>query len=103
MKKIPAATYSCGTYRPTTIGAAAFHFRVRNGTGWDHCALATGLQGEERDSLHPACPGALLWGLLRGGIFLRVVCVAKKISSRVIEGKDQRKLTSAWLVVLNHV
>ena len=46
MKKIPAATYSCGTYRPTTIGAAAFHFRVRNGTGWDHCALATGLQGE---------------------------------------------------------
>ena len=47
MKKIPAATYSCGTYRPTTIGAAAFHFRVRNGTGWDHCALATGLQGEE--------------------------------------------------------
>ena len=45
-KKIPAATYSCGTYRPTTIGAAAFHFRVRNGTGWDHCALATGLQGK---------------------------------------------------------
>ena len=28
--------------------------------------------------------------------------MAKKISSRVIEGKDQRKLTSAWLVVLNH-
>ena len=48
-EKIPAATYSCGTYRPTTIGAAAFHFRVRNGTGWYHCALATGLQGEERE------------------------------------------------------
>ena len=70
MKKIPAATYSCGTYRPTTIGAAAFHFRVRNGTGWDHCALATGLQGEEAlcfFSLHPACPGAL--GGFEGGIF----------------------------------
>lgn len=54
MVKIPAATYSCGTYRPTTIGAAAFHFRVRNGTGWYHCALATGLQGEEVgiDNLH---------------------------------------------------
>lgn len=62
MEKIPAATYSCGTCRPTTIGAAAFHFRVRNGTGWDHCALATGLQGEEVIFLHPACPGALLFG-----------------------------------------
>ena len=63
MGKIPAATYSCGTYRPTTIGAAAFHFRVRNGTGWDHCALATGLQGEEvLLYLHPACPGAQHWG-----------------------------------------
>ena len=86
MKKIPAATYSCGTYRPTTIGAAAFHFRVRNGTGWDHCALATGLQGEEVFfSLHPACPGAL--GGFEGD-FLRVACVvAKKISSRY-EGKE---------------
>ena len=40
--KIPAATYSHGACRPTTIGAAVFHFRVRNGTGWGHCALATG-------------------------------------------------------------
>lgn len=36
-----AATYSHKTCRLTTIGAAAFHFRVRNGTGWFHCALAT--------------------------------------------------------------
>ena len=36
-----ATTYSHRTYRPTTIGAAAFHFRVRNGTGWFHRALAT--------------------------------------------------------------
>ena len=36
-----ATTYSRGTYRPTTIGANAFHFRVRNGTGWFHTAVAT--------------------------------------------------------------
>ncbi len=36
-----ATTYSHRTYRPTTIGAVAFHFRVRNGTGWFHHALVT--------------------------------------------------------------
>jgi hypothetical protein len=36
-----ATTYSHRTCRPTTIGAAAFHFRVRNGTGWFHRALVT--------------------------------------------------------------
>lgn len=39
--KYLATTYSHRTCRPTTIGAAAFHFRVRNGTGWFHRALAT--------------------------------------------------------------
>ena len=36
-----ATTYSHRTYRPTTIGAKAFHFRVRNGTGWFHFAMVT--------------------------------------------------------------
>jgi hypothetical protein len=36
-----ATTYSHKTFRLTTIGAAAFHFRVRNGTGWFHRALVT--------------------------------------------------------------
>src|SRR3984893_14751888 len=36
-----AMSYSRTTYRCTTIGAAAFHFRVRNGNGWDHCAMIT--------------------------------------------------------------
>ena len=36
-----AATYSHRAYRPTTIGAAAFHFRVRNGTGWFRRAMTT--------------------------------------------------------------
>ena len=34
-------SYSRTTYRRTTIGAAAFHFRVRNGNGWFHCAMIT--------------------------------------------------------------
>ena len=41
-----ATTYSHRTYRPTTIGAAAFHFRVRNGTGWFHRAVVT--RGQSR-------------------------------------------------------
>ena len=33
-----AMTYSCiASY--TTIGAAAFHFRVRDGIGWGHSAI----------------------------------------------------------------
>ena len=34
-----AVTYSCMRVH-TTIGAAAFHFRVRDGIGWDHSAMA---------------------------------------------------------------
>ena len=34
-----AVTYSCMRMH-TTIGAAAFHFRVRDGIGWDHSAMA---------------------------------------------------------------
>jgi hypothetical protein len=36
-----ATSYSRTAYRRTTIGAAAFHCRVRNGNGWDHCAIVT--------------------------------------------------------------
>src|SRR5213080_3379721 len=36
-----ATSYSRTTYRRTTIGSAAFHFRVRNGNGWGHCAMIT--------------------------------------------------------------
>ena len=43
-----ATTYSHRTCRPTTIGAAAFHFRVRNGTGWFHHALVTRGQFQAR-------------------------------------------------------
>jgi hypothetical protein len=36
-----ATSYSRTACRRTTIGAAAFHFRVRNGNGWDHRASVT--------------------------------------------------------------
>ena len=36
-----ATSYSRTAYRRTTIGAAAFHCRVRNGNGWCHCAIVT--------------------------------------------------------------
>ena len=36
-----ATSYSRTAYRRTTIGAAAFHFRVRNGNGWCHHANVT--------------------------------------------------------------
>ena len=36
-----ATSYFHRTCRPTIIGAEAFHFRVRNGTGWFHLALVT--------------------------------------------------------------
>ena len=38
---ILATSYFRTTYRCTIIGAAAFHFRVRNGNGWFHCAKVT--------------------------------------------------------------
>jgi hypothetical protein len=46
--KYLATTYSHRTYRPTTIGAEAFHFRVRNGTGWFRFALVTRGQSQGR-------------------------------------------------------
>src|SRR5262249_24642519 len=36
-----ATSYSRTAYRRTTIGAAAFHCRVRNGNGWDPRATVT--------------------------------------------------------------
>ena len=71
---IPAATYSRGTYRPTTIGAAAFHFRVRNGTGWDHRAVTTGLQSHLAFCKPTACPRSTsvlrCWRAAVGGLSL---------------------------------
>lgn len=51
-----ATSYSRTTYRRTTIGAAAFHFRVRNGNGWGHCARVT--RPEQRFALLGSGGGA---------------------------------------------
>jgi hypothetical protein len=55
-----ATSYFRGAYRPTIIGATAFHYRVRNGNGWGHCAMVTRLWTSLR-SFHP-CPG-YGWGM----------------------------------------
>src|SRR5262245_26604429 len=34
--------FSTEACAPSIVGAATFHFRVRDGNGWFHCALATG-------------------------------------------------------------
>src|SRR5204862_5893824 len=46
-----ATSYSRTAYRRTTIGAAAFHFRVRNGNGWGHCASVTRVRNRTGISL----------------------------------------------------
>ena len=38
-----ATSYFRRAYRPTIIGATVFHFRVRKGNGWGHCAMVTRL------------------------------------------------------------
>jgi hypothetical protein len=48
---ILATSYSRTAYRRTTIGAAAFHFRVRNGNGWGHCAIVTRVRNRTDASL----------------------------------------------------
>ena len=48
---ILAMSYSRAAYRRTTSGAAAFHFRVRNGNGWDHCAIITRVRNRTGNSL----------------------------------------------------
>src|SRR5438128_856959 len=46
-----ATSYSRTAYRRTTIGAAAFHFRVRNGNGWCHRAIITRVRNRTGISL----------------------------------------------------
>jgi hypothetical protein len=53
-----ATSYFRVTYRDTIIGAAAFHFRVRNGNGWCHCAGIT--RGLELKGVLRACWRAAL-------------------------------------------
>ena len=62
-----ATSYSRTAYRRTTIGAAAFHFRVRNGNGWSHCARVTRVRNRTGISLLGSDASARpnLWGQVR--------------------------------------
>src|SRR5947208_15732331 len=55
---ILATSYSRTAYRRTTIGAAAFHFRVRNGNGWCHYAIVTRVRNRTGSFAAPAAPPA---------------------------------------------
>ena len=46
-----ATSYSRTACRRTTLGAAAFHFRVRNENGWGHCAIVTRVRSRTGNSL----------------------------------------------------
>ena len=52
------------TCRQTTIGAAAFHFRVRDGNGWFHRAMVTrsGAQGPDHFPAGAALAETLMAG-----------------------------------------
>ena len=74
--QVLAAIYFRGTYRPTIIDAPMFHFRVRDGTGWDHWAMTTRLRftallscSALRHSCcgvrHTVCPGVTSFTLSR--------------------------------------
>src|SRR5690349_24572838 len=63
--KALAMTYSCMRMH-TTIGAAAFHFRVRNGIGWCHSAIVTRERVEGRGSIG-LVDGLIALTLPRGG------------------------------------
>lgn len=43
---IPAAFYSPTSTTRSTIDAAGFHGRVRNGNGWGTCAMTAGKLGD---------------------------------------------------------
>src|SRR6266496_4828023 len=62
-----ATSYSRTACRRTTIGAAAFHFRVRNGNGWSHCARVTRVRNRTGISLlcSDASARPNLWGQIR--------------------------------------
>ncbi len=82
-----ATTYSHKTYRLTTIGAAAFHFRVRNGTGWFHHALVTRgqFQGKTLAASH------LELGLWGPEVILNVELKSKIQNSKfIIAGREAR-------------
>ena len=85
----PAAIYSCGACRPTTIDVLMFHFRVRDGTGWDHQAKTTGVLMRSllflcSCSFRSAFPGVSCWGSSVGFALLGRLTSAQRFVFPVI-------------------
>ena len=82
-------TYSCiASY--TTIGAAAFHFRVRDGIGWGHRALVARERVEGRGScMHDRA--TLSWGSGRNEL---VLDASPRIGEVVLPEKSVQGCTS---------
>ena len=78
-----ATSYSRTTYRSTTIGAAAFHFRVRNGNGWGHCATITRKLAKPR--------------LARGGMGGGLASTSPEILTTKVIGNVVRGCGSTWI------
>jgi hypothetical protein len=82
-----ATSYSRTAYRRTTIGAAAFHFRVRNGNGWGHRARVT-------RNLFRKLRSKFLVAALRGRIALVVAvyrtAMAIEVNRRYLNFKERR-------------
>ena len=82
-------TYSCMRMH-TTIGAAAFHFRVRNGIGWCHSAIVTRERVEGRGSIG-LVDGLIALTLSRGGCSEQFAsfegCDEDECLRRVVEDK----------------
>ena len=71
-----------------------FHFRVRNGTGWDHQAMTTRLRFAASLSCFNRLPGSSY--LLASGLCVLLLLLAVFFAC----GFAFSRLTSAWLVVL---
>ena len=108
-----ATSYFRATYRSTIIGAAAFHFRVRNGNGWGHCARITRSLTNLKPQAEP-CGGELLksfrfsscpGGRFKGLKFARLLpthCVGFWLRTALRAARDQRRLSVALLTSLSY-
>ena len=70
----------------TTIGAAAFHFRVRDGIGWFHSAIVTRERVEGRGLAWTELRARALVGAGRVTVAM-LVTVSKLCRRRVVEDK----------------
>ena len=99
-----ATSYSRTAYRRTTIGAAAFHCRVRNGNGWGHCAIITrrlvkpklARGGMFRGGLSSTSPENLVTDFSLGGLVRRLGIGSERQSRGRLSERTRCSLKSAY-------